>query len=304
MKATKLGFLGGGNMATALIRGLLDSGLLTAEQIRVSDVLESQLKPLRDSFSVATDTNNRAVLSWANVILVAVKPQVVPKIVPDLVATHRAEQLLISIVAGTPIASFSAALPATARIIRAMPNTPALVHRAATALAAGPHATDADVAFALQVFRAVGTAVVLPEHQLDAVTGLSGSGPGYVMLMVEALADGGVRAGLARDVALSLAIQTLYGSAELLSKTGEHPAVLKDRVASPGGTTIAGLCALEARALRSALIEAVLAATKRSAELGRAQPSPSPQGSVSQNESVRAEGPGGGQPRSTRTGNS
>ena len=276
MQPIKLGFLGGGNMATALIRGLLDSGLLKPEQIRVSDVLESQLQALRDSFSVTTELDNRSVLAWANVILVAVKPQIVPNILPDLKAAHRAEHLLISIAAGTPIATFSSALPASARIVRAMPNTPALVHQGATALATGPHATDSDVAFALQVFRAVGTAVVLPEAQLDAVTGLSGSGPAYVMLMVEALADGGVRAGLARDVALSLAVQTLYGSAKLLLETGEHPAVLKDRVASPGGTTIAGLCALEARSLRSALIEAVVAATARSAELGRSERPPMP----------------------------
>jgi len=176
---------------------------------------------------------------------------------------------VVSIAAGVPIGVFAEKLPAGARIVRAMPNTPALVLEGATALARGTHATDADVATARGIFDAVGETVVLDESQMDAVTGLSGSGPAYVMLIAEALADGGVRMGLSRETARTLAVRTLYGSAKLLLESGEHPAVLKDKVASPAGTTIAGLCVLESHGVRNALIEAVTAATLRSKELGK-----------------------------------
>jgi pyrroline-5-carboxylate reductase len=268
MQSIKLGIVGAGNMASALVRGLLGSGSLRPEQIRVSDVSEAALQVLSASYAVETALDNRAVSGWADVVLIAVKPDVVRLILPDLKAAYREEQLFLSIAAGIPIRTISDSLGPAARIIRAMPNTPALVLAAATALARGANASDSDVALACDIFRAVGSPVVLEESQLDAVTGLSGSGPAYVMLIIEALADGGVKMGLKRETALFLAIQTLYGSAKLLLDTGEHPAVLKDRVASPGGTTIAGLCALEAGGLRHALIEAIEAATRRSSELG------------------------------------
>lgn len=269
MQSINLGIVGGGNMASALIRGLLGSKSLGTQQIRVSDKLEAQLQALNREYGIETAKDNRTISQWADVVLIAVKPQVVPAVLPELKDTYRKEQLFISIAAGVPIASFAAVLPAGARVIRAMPNTPALVQQAATALARGAHANDDDLELACHVFRAVGTPVVLEESQLDAVTGLSGSGPAYVMLMIEALADGAVNMGLSRQVALTLATQTLYGSAKLLLESGEHPAVLKDRVASPGGTTIAGLRALEQHGLRHALIEAVAAATERSRCLGR-----------------------------------
>jgi pyrroline-5-carboxylate reductase len=269
MKSIKLGIVGAGNMASALVRGLLVSGRLSAEQLRVTDVSDAQCQALRTAYAVVSEANNTALAAWANVVLVAVKPQVVPSILLDLAAAYRPEQLIVSIAAGVPSALFAQALPTGARIVRAMPNTPALVLEGATALARGTHATDADVATARGIFDAVGETVVLDESQMDAVTGLSGSGPAYVMLIAEALADGGVRMGLSRETARALAVRTLYGSAKLLLESGEHPAALKDKVASPAGTTIAGLCALESHGLRNALIEAVTAATLRSKELGK-----------------------------------
>ncbi len=269
MQAIKLAIVGAGNMASALVRGLLASQLLTTEQIRVSDVSASQLTKLRDAHAISTHLDNRSIGAWANVIILAVKPQAMPAVLLDLAATFDARKLFISIAAGVPIAQLASALPQGARIVRAMPNTPALVLAGVTALAPGEHATESDTELASKLFRAVGASVVLGESQLDAVTGLSGSGPAYVMLIAEALADGGVRMGLTREIALSLAVQTLHGSAKLLLETGEHPAVIKDRVASPGGTTISGLCQLEAHGLRNALIEAVCAAARRSSELGK-----------------------------------
>jgi pyrroline-5-carboxylate reductase len=267
MQSLKLGILGGGNMANALVRGLLNANRLTPAQVRVSDVSQSRLQAL-EAYGVGTDLSNRVVAAWADVVLVAVKPQVVHSVLPDLVATYRTEQLIISIAAGVPIDRYARELGEGAKIIRAMPNTPAVVLAGATALARGEHVTESDVAIASDIFRSVGSTVVLDEPLLDAVTGLSGSGPAYVMLIAEALADGGVRMGLPRETALKLAIQTLYGSAKLMLETHEHPAVLRDKVASPGGTTIAGICALEQHGLRAALIEAVVAATQRSRSLG------------------------------------
>lgn len=269
MKSIQLGIVGAGNMASALVRGLVVSGRLTSEQIRVTDISEAQCQALRQAHGVARAANTLELAAWANVVLIAVKPQVVPSILPDLAAAHRKEQLIVSIAAGVATRTIALVLPAGARVVRAMPNTPALVLEGATALAGGEHATEADVATTRDIFDAVGETVVLDESQMDAVTGLSGSGPAYVMLIAEALADGGVRMGLKRETAQALAVRTLYGSAKLLLESGEHPAALKDKVASPGGTTIAGLCALERHGLRSALIEAVTAATLRSVELGK-----------------------------------
>lgn len=256
-------------MASALVRGLIVSGRLSAAQIRVCDISKAQCQALQQAHGVQSADTTSALVAWANVVLIAVKPQVVPSILPDLAAAYREEHLVLSIAAGVATPVIARALAAGARVVRAMPNTPALVLEGVTALARGEHATEADVAMARDIFDAVGAIVVLDEPQMDAVTGLSGSGPAYVMLVVEALADGGVRMGLKRETALALAARTLYGSAKLLLESGEHPAALKDKVASPGGTTIAGLCALEHHGVRNAFIEAVTAATLRSAELGK-----------------------------------
>lgn len=264
----KLGFLGGGNMAEALIRGLLHSHSVSEAQIRASDVKEERLGALREKYGIETTPENSAIASWADVLVIAVKPQIVDRILEPLGAGLAEGDVVISIAAGVPIEAIEVRLPEGARVIRAMPNTPAIALAGATAIAAGTHATGQDVEVASALFHAVGRVVVLDESLLDAVTGLSGSGPAYVMLMIEALADGGVKVGLGRDAALMLAAQTVYGAAKLQLETGEHPGRLKDMVTSPGGTAIAGLHTLESGGLRRTLIDAVEAASERSAELG------------------------------------
>jgi pyrroline-5-carboxylate reductase len=212
--------------------------------------------------------DNRAAAAEADLIVLAVKPQVIEPLLDEIAPAVDAKKLVISIAAGVPIAAIAHKLGAGVRIVRTMPNTPALVGAGATALARGPHATDADLEQALSLFEAVGVAVVVEEHHLDAVTGLSGSGPAFVFMAIEALADGGVKVGLARPIAMALAAQAVMGSAKLVLETGEHPGRLKDQVTSPGGTSIAGVHALEQHGFRAALIAAVEAATKRSRELG------------------------------------
>ena len=268
LRGRKIGFLGGGNMAEALIRGLLHSHSVGAEQIRASDVKEERLAELREKYAIETSPDNEVLAGWADVLVIAVKPQIVDRILAPLAAGLEASDLVISIAAGVPIEVIEARLPEGARVIRTMPNMPAIALAGATAIAAGAHATAEDVEIARALFQAVGRVVVLDESLLDAVTGLSGSGPAYVMLMIEALADGGVKVGLGRDAALMLAAQTVYGAAKLQLETGEHPGRLKDMVTSPGGTAIAGLHTLESGGLRRTLIDAVESAANRSAELG------------------------------------
>lgn len=269
MTTARIGFLGAGNMSSALIAGLIAGKAFGKDEIRASDPTAERLAELSAAHGIATSSTNAEIVRWANVVVLAVKPQVVPAVLAECGALATSEHLVISIAAGTSIATLEGGLGKGARVIRAMPNTAALARASATAVSAGSHATAEDVRAAQSLFDSVGRTVVLPEHHLDAVTGLSGSGPGYVMLFVEALADGGVKMGLPRDVALLLATQTVLGSAKLLLDTREHPARLKDMVTSPGGTTITGLAALEAGAVRSAIINAVEHATRRSAELGR-----------------------------------
>lgn len=263
-----LGFIGGGNMASALVRGLLHSKVVPPEKILVSDVKDDRLRALRDEYGVQTTLDNGDLVGAVDVVVLSVKPQVIDKILDAISAKIRPDQLVVSVAAGVPVAAMEARMPTGARVVRSMPNTPATVDAGATAIARGTHATDADLEIARELFAAVGRVVTLDETLLDAVTGLSGSGPAYVMLMIEALADGGVKVGLHRDTALLLAAQTVYGSAKLLLETGEHPGRLKDMVTSPGGTAIAGLHTLESGGLRRTLIDAVEAATTRAAALG------------------------------------
>jgi len=268
MQDKKIGFVGAGNMAGALIRGLLHSGTLTAAQIQASDVRDERLAELSTEYGIATTKDNGKLAAWADVIVLAVKPQVIDKVIAPIGNAMREHTLIVSIAAGVPIEAIEARLPPSARVIRTMPNTAAIALAGATAIAPGSHASEEDLGVARRLFEATGRVVVLDESLLDAVTGLSGSGPAYIMLIIEALADGGVKVGLHRETALLLAAQTVYGSAKLLLETGEHPGRLKDMVTSPGGTAIAGLHTLEAGGLRTTLINAVENATKRSVELG------------------------------------
>jgi pyrroline-5-carboxylate reductase len=255
-------------MAAALIKGLLHGGVLPAERITTSDVKPERLEQLHAAHGIRTTMDNHALLRESDVLVLSVKPQVIDKVLTEVGAEVRADQLVVSVAAGVPLEALEGRLPAGSRVVRAMPNMPATVQAGATAIAGGTHASADDLRIARELFDAVGRTVILEETLLDAVTGLSGSGPAYLMLIIEALADGGVKVGLHRDTALLLAAQTVFGSAKLLLETGEHPGRLKDMVTSPGGTAIAGLHTLESGALRKTLIDAVEAATKRSVELG------------------------------------
>jgi pyrroline-5-carboxylate reductase len=268
MKTRRLGFLGAGNMSGALIKGLLHAKVLPPERILASDVKAERLEQLHKLHGIRTTTDNHVLLRESDVVVLGVKPQVIDKVLTEIGPDVRSEQLVVSVAAGVPIDALEARLPPGARVVRSMPNTPATVQAGATAISGGAHAREDDLRVARELFEAVGRVVVLDEGLLDAVTGLSGSGPAYVMLIIEALADGGVKVGLHRDTALVLAAQTVFGSAKLLLETGEHPGRLKDMVTSPGGTAIAGLHTLESGALRRTLIDAVEVATKRSMELG------------------------------------
>jgi pyrroline-5-carboxylate reductase len=265
-----IGFLGAGKMATALARGWLEAGLADPQRLIASDPLPQA----RDAFSqaaagAAVTDQNLAALRQSDVLILAVKPQNMTALLGEIAPALAPRHLIVSIAAGITLGQLAAALGAERRIIRVMPNTPCLVGASASAYAAGPGATAADVALVDRLLSSVGKAIRVPEKSLDAVTGLSGSGPAYVAVVIEALSDGGVRMGLPRDVATLLATQTVLGSAKLLLETGLHPGQLKDMVASPGGTTIAGLAALERGGCRAALIDAVEAATRRSMELGQ-----------------------------------
>ena len=261
-------FLGAGNMAGALIKGLLDARRNRPDQIIASDIREQRLAELRRDFGIKTEPDNRRALAMAQTVVLSTKPQVLSALLPEIAGSVRPDQLLLSIAAGVPLSVIESSLPQGSRVIRAMPNTPALVQAGATGLAAGSNATDQDLESAKQVFEAVGTVAIVKESLLDSITGLSASGPAYVFVFIEALADAGVEMGLTRVSAQRLAAQTVLGSARMVMEAGEHPAQLKDAVASPGGTTIAGLQALEAGGLRKAVGDAVRKATERSRELG------------------------------------
>jgi pyrroline-5-carboxylate reductase len=263
-----IAFLGAGNMASALLRGAILRSGLPPERFAATDVRAEASEALGQQLGIQTFATNGAAAQWAEVVVLAVKPQVLPAVLAEVAPQLRPEALLISIVAGMPIARLAAVLGGRGRIVRAMPNTPALVGAGATALAVGPQVTAADLEVALLLFRGAGLVVQVEEKLMDGVTGLSGSGPAYGFVAIEALADAGVREGLPREVAVRLAAQTLLGAAQLVLETGEHPAKLKDMVTSPGGTSIAGLAALERGGLRAALQAAVAAAAARAKELG------------------------------------
>jgi len=268
VRQQNIGFLGAGNMAGAMVKALLNAGVVHPDRIMASDVRDDRLDELHRTYGIVTTQDNAEVVGHADLLVLAVKPQVVDKVLPVMAANLRPETVTISIVAGVRLAALEARLPPGTRLVRSMPNTPAMVLAGATAIAAGTHASAEDMRLAKSLFNMLGKTVVLEESLLDAVTGLSGSGPAYVMLMIEALADGGVKVGLHRETALLLAAQTVYGSAKLLLDSGEHPGRLKDMVTSPGGTAIAGLHTLEAGGLRRTLMDAVENATKRGEELG------------------------------------
>jgi pyrroline-5-carboxylate reductase len=260
--------IGAGNMAEALVAGMLKADLVRPEQIFATDIQPNRLTYLQDRYRIRTGRNNGEAAGWGQVLILSVEPQVLDEVLREIVQLISQNCLVISVAAGYPIARVAGHLRPGQRIIRAMPNTPSSVLEGVTALSCGAGVSEEDQRTARAIFGSVGKVVEVKEHLMDAVTGLSGSGPAYVYLMIEALADGGVKAGLSRPVAELLAIQTTLGAARMVIESGEHPAQLKNRVASPGGTTVAGLHKLEEGRLRAALIAAVETAANRSRELG------------------------------------
>ncbi|MBS0262068.1 MAG: pyrroline-5-carboxylate reductase [Planctomycetes bacterium] len=265
----RVGFIGAGKMATALARGLCHSGFTTPDRIVASDVLPAARDSFTQDTAARTVATNVEVAAQSDVLVLAVKPQHFRPVLEQLKPHTGPQHLIVSIAAGIPLATMTAILGASARLVRVMPNTPCLVNASASAYCLGGAATRDDAATVAGMLNAVGLSFETAEPLLDAVTGLSGSGPAYVCVIIEALADGGVRMGLPRDTALKLAAQTVLGTAKMVLESGQHPAALKDAVASPGGTTIAGLHELERGGLRASLMNAVEAATRRSVELGQ-----------------------------------
>jgi len=269
LKGKKISVIGGGKMGGALISGILSRGLLPAEHIIVSDVARERLEDLKKTHGVQTTQDNKKAVKEADVIILAVKPQNMTEVLTELQGVLDKGKLTISIAAGIPTDYIEGHLKKNARVIRVMPNTPAMIGEGATAIAGGSYATGEDLALARSLFDAVGISVFVKEDLMNAVTALSGSGPAYGFVIIDALSDAGVNMGLSRDVALKLAAQTLLGAAKLCLRGDKHPAELRDMVTSPGGTTIAGLKVLEEGKLRATLMAAVEAATLRAVELGK-----------------------------------
>lgn len=264
------GFIRAGRMATALIRGMLRAGATTSEAISSSDPLASSRAALRNDTGAFVTESNLEVARRSDVLVLAVKPQSMAAVLAEMRHAITPDHLVISIAAGVSMATLSAGIGAMHRLVRVMPNTPALLGEGASGYSLGLHVRASDEEVVRTCLVAVGRAYRVPENLLDAVTGLSGSGPAFVYVMIEALSDGGVRVGLPRDIATALAAQTVLGAAKMVLETGDHPGLLKDQVTSPGGTTIAGLHALERGGFRASLMDAVEAAARRSAELAEA----------------------------------
>lgn len=273
LTATRIACIGGGNMAESLLAGLLANGLTTSDRVIVSDPQLARRDMLAHRFGVAVSADNHQAATGADLLLLCVEPQVLDEVLVKLAPIVHGQPLVISVAAGYPISRIQQYLKSATRVVRAMPNTPSSIGEGLTALSVVCGLPPEDQGLARALFEAVGKVVFVEERLLDAVTGLSGGGPAYVFAMIEALADGGVLMGLPRSTSQLLAAQTMAGAARMVLEQGEHPGLLKDRVASPGGTTIAGLRRLEDGRLRATLMSAVEAATKRSQELGQAESS-------------------------------
>jgi pyrroline-5-carboxylate reductase len=270
LSGKKICFIGTGNMGEALVSGLIQSQASKPAHIICTDVREDKLATIREKYGVKTTTSNPEAIEASEIIIYAVKPQILAAVLHETADSLNMDKLVISIAAGVPLAAIEACINKNLRLIRVMPNIAAFVKASATAIAAGQHTRDGDIEMAKAVFDSVGESVFIDENILmDAITGLSGSGPAYIFMIIDAMADAGVKMGLSRQDALFLSTQTVMGSAKLLMETQEHPGQAKDRVTSPGGTAIAGIHTLEKGGLRTTLINAVEAATQRSKELGQ-----------------------------------
>ncbi|MBC7195942.1 MAG: pyrroline-5-carboxylate reductase [Deferribacterales bacterium] len=266
----RIGFIGAGNMATALIKGILKANLVPSDFVSASDVDIEKLDSLKSEYGInVVFKDNEKLVTESDIIVLAIKPQIFEKILKEIAPKLDKSKLIISIAAGISTEYIENVVEKDLKIVRAMPNTPALILEGATAIAPGAHVAEDDLRIAYKIFDAVGKVAVVDESQMDAVTGLSGSGPAYIFMIIEALSDAGVKMGLSRSVAMKLAAQTVMGAAKLQIETDMHPGRLKDMVTSPGGTAIAGIHTLEQGGLRTTLINAVESATMRSIELGR-----------------------------------
>ena len=266
----KIAVIGAGNMGTALLRGILASGWGTKENLVASHPKAAKRAALASALGIAVTENNVAAARKAQIVILAVKPQILESVLEEIRPARRPKTLFLSIAAGFPTSRIEAALGGSVPVVRAMPNVAAVVRSSATVICAGRHAAADHLADARRIFESIGLVVELPEYQLDAVTGLSGSGPMYVFQIIEGLSDAGVRVGLSRDVSTALTLQTVLGAARMAQDLKTHPAILKDSVTSPGGTAIAALHSLERNRLRAILMDAVEVATARSKELGQA----------------------------------
>ncbi len=264
----KIGFIGTGKMGEALIKGILHAKLFTPDNVYASDADTTKLKVLEKSRGINPGRDNCDVVRNSDIIMIAVKPQIVPKILEEIKGSIK-NQLIISIAAGVPIETYEKALPHGSKVVRIMPNIAATVLESASAVCSGSAVSAEEEAVAVEIFNSIGRTVILPEHLLDAVTGLSGSGPAYIFLIIEALADGGAFEGLDRKTAKTLAAQTVLGAAKMVLEDGVHTGELRDMVTSPGGTTIRGIRVLEDRGVRIAMMDAVIEACERSKELGK-----------------------------------
>ena len=269
IKDMRFAFLGGGNMAEALVKGLLTGLAIDPRHIVATDIVRDRCDYLRKTYGVGTLQDNSLAVRDSQVVFLAVKPQTVPALLASVAPIVGRDKLVVSIAAGIPLSTLQHALPDNSRIIRVMPNTPALVLEGAAGISASAAATEADIALVESIFNAVGRATVVSDSMMDTVTGLSGSGPAFVFALIEGLSDGGVLMGLDRPTSTMLAAQTVMGAAKMVLETGRHPGELKDMVTSPAGTTIAAMEALEEGGLRGLMMAAVRRATERSEELGR-----------------------------------
>lgn len=269
LKNKKIAIIGTGHIGSALLGGMMRGGLVPPKNVTVTRRDPAALEELRKAWGVHATTDNAKAIRGADIIIVAVKPQGATEALSTLNGTIEEGQLVISVMAGIPTDQIEKRLGSPCPVVRAMPNTPALIDQGATAISKGARADDSHLELAAQIFKSVGRVEVVPETLMDAVTGLSGSGPVYIYMVIEALTDGGVKMGLPRAVALRLAAQTVLGAAKLVLETGKHPAILKDEVTTPGGTAIAAVHELESKGLRNVLIDAVVTATRRSQELSK-----------------------------------
>lgn len=265
-----VGFIGGGAMCEAMISGLLNKGLLAPEQVTVNDVVAERLRYLHERYQINISPQVQSVASSSQILFLTVKPQVMPQVLASIGKSVPKKTVVVSIAAGIKIASIEKHLLGVP-VIRVMPNTPVAVGEGMSAVARGTHADEAVAEMISAMFAAVGRSILVEESLMDAVTGLSGSGPAFFFLMLDALSDAGVRVGFSRQNALLMAAQTMLGAAKMVLETGEHPGKLKDMVTSPGGTAITGVHMLETHSIRASLIEAVIAATARSRDMGKDQ---------------------------------